>query len=58
MMIVPSVAIGGITLDNCRPLVEAQAEFLAVVNGVWGHPDGPAEAVRRFNTIFDELAVS
>ena len=56
MMTVPSVAIGGITADNCRPLVEAGADFLAVANGVWGHADGPTAAVRAFNKIFDELA--
>jgi thiamine-phosphate pyrophosphorylase len=55
MMTVPSVAIGGITADNCRPVVEAGADFLAVANGVWGHPGGPTAAVRGFNTIFDEL---
>jgi len=49
MMEVPCVAIGGITPDNCRPLVEAGADFLAVVSAVWDHPDGPAAAVRRFN---------
>lgn len=46
---VPCVAIGGITADNCGPLVEAGADFLAVVAGVWAHPDGPAAAVRAFN---------
>ncbi len=46
---VPSVAIGGITIDNCRPLVEAGADFLAVSAGVWDHRDGPAAAIRRFN---------
>lgn len=46
---VPCVAIGGITVDNCRPLVEAGADFLAVVAGVWDHADGPAAAVRAFN---------
>lgn len=45
---VPCVAIGGITVDNCPPLVEAGADFLAVANGVWGYPDGPASAVRDF----------
>jgi thiamine-phosphate pyrophosphorylase len=50
---VPCVAIGGITVDNCRPLVEAGADFLAVAAGVWQHPDGPAAAVRAFNHIFD-----
>ncbi|HJQ56345.1 MAG TPA: thiamine phosphate synthase [Vineibacter sp.] len=55
IMTVPSVAIGGITADNCRPLVEAGSDFLAVANGVWGHPDGPTEAVRRFNAVFDTV---
>jgi thiamine-phosphate pyrophosphorylase len=47
-MTVPCVAIGGINPENCRPLVEAGAEFLAVVSAVWDHPDGPAAAVRAF----------
>ncbi len=51
LMTVPSVAIGGITVDNCRSLVEAGADFLAVSAGVWEHPDGPAAAVRGFNEI-------
>ena len=46
---VPSVAIGGITVDNCAPLVRAGADFLAVVAGVWNYPGGPAAAVRAFN---------
>lgn len=33
---IPSVAIGGITPENCKPLVEAGADFLAVSNAVWG----------------------
>jgi len=45
---VPCVAIGGITVGNCGPLVAAGADFLAVVNGVWGHTDGPAAAVAAF----------
>lgn len=50
-MEIPSVAIGGITVDNAAPLVAAGADFLAVSAGVWAHPQGPAEAVRRFSTI-------
>ncbi|MEK9901122.1 MAG: thiamine phosphate synthase [Rhodospirillaceae bacterium] len=46
---VPCVAIGGITTDNCAPLIAAGADFLAVSAGVWNHPDGPAAAVRAFN---------
>ncbi|MDO8608633.1 MAG: thiamine phosphate synthase [Phaeospirillum sp.] len=48
---IPCVAIGGITVNNCRPLVQAGADFLAVCGGVWNHPDGPAAAVRNFNKI-------
>jgi len=51
---VPCVAIGGITVENCRPLVEAGADFIAVVSGVWDYPDGPAAAVRAFNLVLEE----
>lgn len=50
----PCVAIGGITVANCRPLVEAGADFLSVISGVWDYAEGPAAAVRAFNQIFDE----
>ncbi|AQR62458.1 thiamine-phosphate diphosphorylase [Brevundimonas sp. LM2] len=52
VMEVPSVAIGGITVDNAGLLVEAGADFLAVSGGVWAHPSGEVEAVRSFNAIF------
>ena len=55
-MLVPCVAIGGITVSNAAPLVTAGADFLAVSSGIWNHADGPAAAVRAFNAIFDELA--
>jgi thiamine-phosphate pyrophosphorylase len=45
----PCVAIGGITVDRARALAFAGADFLAVSAGVWNFPEGPAEAVRRFN---------
>jgi thiamine-phosphate pyrophosphorylase len=32
---IPCVAIGGITPENCMPLVEAGADFLAVSGAVW-----------------------
>lgn len=52
LMEVPCVAIGGITVENCRPLIEAGADFLAVGGGVWSHKDGPGAAVRSFNELF------
>lgn len=48
---IPAVAIGGITPENGRVLVEAGADFLAVSGAVWNASDGPAEAVRRFQAI-------
>ena len=44
---IPCVAIGGITPDNAKPLVEAGADFLAVCQAVWGREDSAA-AVRAF----------
>lgn len=52
MMVVPCVAIGGITVDNASPLIAAGADFLAVSAGVWEHPDGPQAAVKAFNQLF------
>jgi thiamine-phosphate pyrophosphorylase len=52
MMVVPVVAIGGITVQNASALVEAGADFLAVSAGVWQHPDGPEAAVKAFNALF------
>jgi len=46
---VPSCAIGGITAANLAPLVRAGASLLAIIGGVWGHPEGPAAGVRAIN---------
>jgi thiamine-phosphate pyrophosphorylase len=43
----PCVAIGGITPDNCAPLVRAGADFLAVSGAVWSGDE--AAAVRAFD---------
>ena len=50
-MIVPCVAIGGITVANCKPLIEAGSDFLAVSSGVWDFADGPAAAVKAFDAL-------
>jgi len=52
LMVVPCVAIGGITVENAAPLVAAGADFLAVSSGVWDHPGGPEAAVKAFNALF------
>jgi thiamine-phosphate pyrophosphorylase len=54
-MVLPCVAIGGITAANAAPLVTAGADFIAVSSGIWNHPDGAAAAVKAFNVLLDEL---
>lgn len=46
---IPVVAIGGITADNGAQLVEAGADMLAVINGVFGQADilGAAEKISK-----------
>ena len=49
LMELPSCAIGGITAENCAPLVQAGANFLAVVGAVWNFPQGEAAGVQALN---------
>jgi thiamine-phosphate pyrophosphorylase len=49
LMELPCCAIGGITPENCAPLVQAGTDFLAVVGCVWNHSGGPAAGVRALN---------
>jgi len=51
LMELPCVAIGGITPDNARPLVDAGADFIAVSGAVWNHPDGPGAGVAAFASV-------
>ncbi|NRA30360.1 MAG: thiamine phosphate synthase [Parvularculaceae bacterium] len=48
MATVPSVAIGGITPDTARSLVEAGADYLAVSGAIWAHTEGPVAGVKAF----------
>lgn len=50
---VPIVAIGGITPDNARQVIDTGVDAVAVVSGVFGAPD-PADAARRLARLFDE----
>ena len=49
---IPVVAIGGITPDNCAPLVQAGADFLAVSGGIWNGDE--VAAVKAFAKAIDE----
>ena len=47
----PLVAIGGITPDNGARLIEAGADLLAVIHGVFGQSD-PCSAARAYARLF------
>jgi thiamine-phosphate pyrophosphorylase len=48
---IPIVAIGGITPENGADLIEAGADFLAVIHGIFGQPH-PEAAARAYATLF------
>lgn len=54
MVEIPSVAIGGITVENAAALIVGGADFLAVSAGVWEFAEGPEAAVRAFNRVIDK----
>ena len=59
-MVLPCVAIGGINPQNCLPLVQAGADFIAVIQAVWNHPQGAKKAVEEFNEVIstgNELSI-
>jgi thiamine-phosphate pyrophosphorylase len=51
---IPVVAIGGITPENGATLIQAGADMLAVINGIFGAPD-IAVRCRRFGQLFNTL---
>ena len=48
---VPRVAIGGLTADNIAPLVEAGADLVAIISGVFA-ADDPVAALRAYQACF------
>jgi thiamine-phosphate pyrophosphorylase len=51
---IPCVAIGGITPDNVKPLVDAGADFAAVCQAVWGKQD-PKAAIEAFAEVLGQV---
>lgn len=49
----PVVAIGGITPENCRPVLKAGADMLAVISSVYLATDPPS-VVNHFNQLINE----
>jgi thiamine-phosphate pyrophosphorylase len=56
-MLLPCVAIGGITPANCGPLVKAGADFIAAITSVWNHPKNPGQAVEEFNDAIERALI-
>jgi thiamine-phosphate pyrophosphorylase len=54
IMTVPCVAMDGVTAQNCAPLVRAGADFLAVADAVWSHPEGPVAGIAAFTRTIAE----
>jgi thiamine-phosphate pyrophosphorylase len=48
----PVVAIGGISVDNAQPVIDAGADYIAVVSAIFAAPDIQT-ATRRFAELFD-----
>jgi len=48
---VPVVVIGGMTVENARPLVVRGADMVAAISSVYG-PEEPYEAARKFAELF------
>lgn len=55
LMVVPSVAVGGLTPANCANAVVAGADFIAVSAAVWNDPKGPGAAVAAFNAAIERV---
>ena len=49
----PLCAIGGITLDNAAPLLQAGADMLAVISALYDAAD-PGRAARQFIKLFED----
>lgn len=48
---IPVCAIGGITLDNAAEVIDAGADMLAIISGIFAAPD-PEAAARAFRALF------
>lgn len=53
---IPSVAIGGITVENAATVIEAGADFIALSAGVWTYKDGPAAAITKLAALCSDYS--
>jgi thiamine-phosphate pyrophosphorylase len=50
---VPAVVMAGRAIDSVREAADTGAEFIALHDAVWAHPNGPGEAMRRAAAMLD-----
>ena len=48
-----AVAIGGITAMNCKTLIKAGTDQLAVINSIWNNSCSPEQAILEFKKILN-----
>ncbi|MBL1143256.1 MAG: thiamine phosphate synthase [Proteobacteria bacterium] len=53
ILTIPIVAIGGITPENAKPLIDAKVDFLAIISGLYSAPD-TIKATKSFNNLFKQ----
>jgi thiamine-phosphate pyrophosphorylase len=51
---IPIVAIGGITPENGKMLLDSGADLLAVIQGLFGEPN-PEDAAKRYSMLFEYM---
>jgi thiamine-phosphate pyrophosphorylase len=56
MVEIPCVVMGGTDTASVIPVAETGAEFVALREAVFAHPEGPAAAVEAVNRLLDEKA--
>ncbi len=58
IFVIPSLAMGEITLQNAAPLINAGADFLALPASIWSQPAGPRPIIGDFNRLIAEISAS
>lgn len=53
---IPIVAIGGITPENGKELIESGADLIAVISGIFGHAN-PEQAAARYSRLFKDRRI-
>ena len=55
VFVLPCLAEADITAETCGPLVDAGADFVAGMEAVWQHPQGPAQGVLALRQAIGEV---